>query len=210
MPRRRRRVLGGYVYHVLNRAAGRRRIFVTDNDYLAVESVLREAVERSGTRVLTYCVMPNHWHLLMWPREDDELSDFMRWFTHTHTQRYHQAHGTTGEGPIYQGRFKDFPVAEDEHFYALARYVERNALRANLVSKAELWRYGGLWHRHNATGAVPLAAWPCPEFPDWIDFVNAPQTKAELAEIRACLKSCVPYGNEAWRTTTILRLSGKR
>ena len=58
----------GYVYHVLNRANARKTIFEKDQDYEAFERVLAEAVERTKTRLLAYCLMPNHWHLVVWPQ----------------------------------------------------------------------------------------------------------------------------------------------
>ena len=132
MGRTHRAAQGGYVYHVLNRANARMRIFDDDPDYIAFEKVLAEAVERTETRLLAYCLMPNHWHLLVWPRKDGELSRFVGWLTLTHTQRWHAHRHSSGSGHVYQGRFKSFPVQEDEHFYTVARYVERNGLRANL------------------------------------------------------------------------------
>src|SRR5271154_2443491 len=90
-------------------------------------------VVRHHMRLLAYCLMPNHFHVLLWPREDGDLSQFMRWLTVTHTQRWHAHHRTTGTGHLYQGRFKSFPVQSDEHFLTVCRYDERNALRANLI-----------------------------------------------------------------------------
>ena len=110
-------------------------IFEKPEDYDAFERVLEEAVERTEMRLLAYCVMPNHWHLVVWPREDGELSRFTGWLTLTHTQRWHAHRHTTGSGHLYQGRFKSFPVQDDEHFLTVCRYVERNALRANLVER---------------------------------------------------------------------------
>ena len=130
MPKRLREASGGVIYHVLNRAVGRMKLFEKERDYLAFEKVLAETYERTAIRILAYCVMPNHWHLLLWPREDGELSEVMRWLTVTHTQRWHSHFHTAGTGPVYQGRFKSFPVQSDEHFLTVARYVERNALRA--------------------------------------------------------------------------------
>ena len=133
------------------------RIFDDEADYEAFERVLSEAVERTQTRLLAYCLMPNHWHLMVWPRKDGELSRFMGWLTLTHTQRWHAHRHSIGSGHVYQGRFKSFPVQEDEHFYTVARYVERNALRANLVRRAELWRWGSLfrWQRHRGRRQTP-------------------------------------------------------
>src|SRR3989304_486216 len=84
MGRPRRAAEGGYVYHVLNRANARMTIFEKDGDYEAFEIVLLEAVERTETRLLAYCLMPNHWHLVVWPRKDGELSRFVGWLTLTH------------------------------------------------------------------------------------------------------------------------------
>jgi putative transposase len=161
MPRRPRYASGGLVYHVLNRAAARTKIFNTEGDYSAFERLLQSALERTPTRLLAYCIMPNHWHLLLWPVAD-ELSEFMRWLTVTHTQRWHLAHGTSGTGPLYQGRFKSFPVEEDDHFYQVCRYVERNPLRANLVTRAELWRWSSLWQFTQQRCDVELHTWPLP------------------------------------------------
>lgn len=139
MPRRPRLAAAGLAYHVLNRRVGRLPLFEKPADYAAFEKVLQEAVERTRIRIAAYCLMSNHWHLLLWPRHDGELSDVLRWITVTHSQRWHAHRHTAGTGPIYQGRFKSFPVKTDEHFLTVARYVERNPLRARLVDRAEAW-----------------------------------------------------------------------
>jgi putative transposase len=140
MPRRLRHALGGYVYHVLNRAVGRATLFAKPTDYEAFVRVLSEALDWVDIRLLAYCVLPNHWHLVVWPERDGDLSEFMRWLTVTHTQRWHAKHHTQGTGPLYQGRFKSFPVAADEHCLRVLRYVERNPLRAGLARSASRWR----------------------------------------------------------------------
>ena len=133
MPRRPRNASGGLAYHVLNRRVGRLPLLEKSADYAAFEKILHEANKRTGIRIAAYCLMPNHWHLLLWPQRDGELSEVMRWVTVTHTQRWHAHRHTSGSGPVYQGRFKSFPVQTDEHFLTVARYVERNAVRAKLV-----------------------------------------------------------------------------
>jgi len=183
-------------------------IFGTEGDYEAFERVLTEAVERTDTRLLAYCVLPNHWHLVVWPREDGELSRFTGWLTLTHTQRWHAHRQNTGSGHVYQGRFKSFPVQEDDHFYTLCRYVERNALRANLVTRAEDWRWGSLhrWKQGTAQEKSLLAAWPQPRRGAWVKYVNAPQSEAELAAIRRSVQRGCPYGEESWRDRIVRRL----
>jgi len=199
---------GGFIYHAVNRANGRTRIFAKDEDYQAFERILAEAVERTGTRLLAYCLMPNHWHLVVWPREDGELSRFLGWLTLTHTQRYHANRHTAGTGHLYQGRFKSFPVEDDPHYYTVARYVERNALRAGLVERAEDWRWGSLhrWLRGTDEEKALLAPWPCVRRPNWVAHVNAALTAKELAAVRHCVQRGSPYGSEAWREKTSEKL----
>lgn len=209
MGRPHRAAEGGYVYHVLNRANAGMNIFKADGDYEAFEQVLLEAVERIETRLLSYCIMPNHWHLVVWPREDGELSRFVGWLTLTHTQRWHAHRRSTGSGHVYQGRFKSFPIQEDEHFYTVARYVERNALRADLVRRAELWRWCSLarWLRGSQEDKALLATWPLPRKPCWVDHVNEPLTNAELAAVRQSIERGRPFGGEKWSDRAVHRLS---
>lgn len=159
-------------------------------------------------RTLAYCVMPNHWHLVLWPRRRGELSQFMAWLTLTHTQRWHAWHGTTGTGPLYQGRFKSFPVQEDRHFLVVCRYVERNALRAGLVDRAEHWRWSSLQRRRSGGPSAEswLTAWPLSEPDDWLAFVNEPQTAAELEALRRCATRGQPFGERTWVEQIAARL----
>jgi putative transposase len=195
--------LGGYVYHVLNRRNGRGAVFHKDGDYDAFERILAEALDHvPGMRLLAYCVMPNHWHLVLWPRRDGELSDFGHWLTLTHTQRWHAHYHNVGTGHLYQGRFKSFPVAADEHFLQLCRYVERNALRAGLVSDAAEWRWCSLWRRQQGTeeALALLDDWPVERPAGWLDYVNEPQTEAELERLRRSVQRGQPLGAGPWMT----------
>jgi putative transposase len=210
MPRRARSIVGGYAYHVLNRANGRLRLFKKDADFAAFEEVLAEAFERVPLRILGYAVLGNHWHFVVWPRQrqDAQVTDFFRWLTHTHTQRWHAHHGTSGMGHVYQGRFKSFPIAADEHLLAVLRYVERNPLRAGLVERAEQWRWGSLYRRVYGTPEerAVLAESPVPLGRLWRDHVNKPQNDAELAAIRRCVARGRPFGGERWRSRAARRL----
>src|SRR5688572_19641200 len=207
MPRRLRFATGGYVYHVLNRAVGRATLFRKEADYAAFEKVLRQAPEFQPMRLLAYCLMPNHWHLVIWPRRDGELSDYVRWLTVTHTQRYHAHYHTGGTGPLYQGRFKSFPVQEGDHLRTLCRYVERNALRAGLVRKAEAWRWSSLCER-SADNMICIDPWPesRPERAVWLPYVNGVETEAELTALRQSVLRGSPYGEERWVERTAKRL----
>lgn len=208
MPRRPRIAPGGLIYHVLNRAVGRSTLFEKPADYQAFLRVLGEALVKHPTRLLAYCIMPNHWHLVLWPRRAGELTDFTRWLTHTHTMRWHAHYKTTGSGHLYQGRFKAFPIEEDQHLYAVLRYVERNALRARLVRRAENWRWGSLWLRQHGdpSDQALLHSWPLGVPADWCAIVNEPQTDAELEAIRRSLARGCPYGKDAWQKQTARKL----
>src|SRR3954471_21768914 len=122
MPRTARVAPGGLVYHVLNRSAGRFTLFRKDSDYEAFLRVLLDAHERHSLRLLGFCLMPNHWHFIAWPKDDGDLSAFFRWLAHTHAMRWRVSHRTVGYGPLYQGRFKSFPIQRDEHFLTACRY----------------------------------------------------------------------------------------
>jgi putative transposase len=152
--------------------------------------------------------MPNHWHFVLWPEGDDDLSNFCRWLSHTHSMRWHAHYHTSGTGHIYQGRFKSFAVEEDEHLYAVCRYVERNPLRANLVQRAEHWRWSSLWRRiHGDDQPCPfLCPWPLPMPDGWIDHVNAPQNEMELDALRRSVQRSCPFGSASWQQHMAARL----
>jgi putative transposase len=206
MPRRPRGPATDLVYHVLNRAVRRATLFETPSDYASFEQVLLQALRRMPLRVLAYCVMPNHWHLVVWPRFPGELSSFMHWLTCTHAQRWHAFHGTAGTGAVYQGRFKAIPVESDAHVLRVCRYVERNPVRAGLSSRAEDWRWSSLWRRCNFCDDIFFNQWPIKRPPDWTETVNQPQNETELEALRWAVRRGAPFGSDQWRkrTATIL------
>lgn len=187
------------VFHVINRGVGRRTIFLKDEDYAAFERVMAEAHQRVPIRILSYCLMPNHWHLALWPQSDNQVGDFLKWMTHTHTQRWHAHYHTSGTGHLYQGRFKSFPVQADIHLLLVLRYVERNALRANLVSRAQDWPWGSLWRREHGRGLAMLSPWPVERPADWTQFVNEPQSATELEALRRSVNRGRPFGDDNWQ-----------
>ncbi len=219
MLRKLRNFVWGEVYHVLNRASGRAEIFAEEADFVAFEKVLAEAVGRVPMRVLTYVIMPTHFHLVLWPKvgQGERVSEFMRWLTVTHTQRWHAHHHTSGTGHLYQGRFKAFVVQGGrtaEPWGAVrkvCRYVERNPLRARLVNRAEEWRWGGLWRRMEGTAEERgvLAEWPAGAYPGdgvWLKRVNAAQGASEEAALALSIKRGRPFGEAAWVSDAARRM----
>lgn len=200
MPRPLRAAAGGFVYHVLNRGNARRTIFQDEGDYRAFERILAEVQERMPMRILAWCLMPNHWHLVLWPDRDGTLSDFMRLVALTHTQRWHAHRTSAGTGHLYQGRFKSFVVQQDAHFLSVCRYVERNALSAGLVQRAENWRWSSLARLHGGgfDASPRIDPWPIPRPSDWIEQVNQQTTFKDIDALQSCLQRGTPYGAPQW------------
>ena len=196
------------MYHVLNRAVAGLPLFRKEADYQAFERIMIETHERHPLRILAWCLMRNHWHFVVWPQAEGEVTAHFRWLTHTHVMRWHVAHNTVGQGHLYQGRFKSFPIQEDEHFLTVCRYVERNALTAQVVERAENWRWGSLWVRHcrNHPLKALLSDWPirCPT--NWRALVNAVMTEKEVERIQTSITRNRPFGNEWWQLEQASRL----
>jgi putative transposase len=197
MPRPLRQFEPDVCYHVLNRGNNRQQIFFKDGDYEAFLSVLAVALSRFDVELLCWCLMPNHWHLVLRPRRRGNLSAFMRWLTHTHVLRHHE-HYRDQTGHLYQGRFKSFPVENDTYFLVLGRYVEANALRANLVDRAEDWKWSSLRQRLKRQKAPLLADWPVDRPAGWLEIVNENLSEDQTEMIQASITRNRPLGPSAW------------
>ncbi|MGO8689377.1 MAG: transposase [Thermoguttaceae bacterium] len=208
MPRHARVAPGGLVYHALNRAVAGLPLFRKEADYAAFERIMIEAHALHPTRILAWCLMRNHWHFVLWPREEGEVTAFLRWLAHTHAMRWHVAHGTVGRGHLYQGRFKSFPVQEDGHVLTVCRYVERNALSARVVRRAEDWRWGSLWARRSGPPVLQslLSDWPVERPAHWLRLVNQPLTEKEREALRTSVARGRPYGDDDWQQKQVKRL----
>jgi putative transposase len=208
MPRPKRADEANGVYHALNRGNARTKLFKKTADYKAFERILAEGLERYPCRILSYQLMSNHWHFVLQPTQDGGMSNFLRWVSLTHTQRYHAHYGTAGEGHVYQGRFKSFPIQDDDHYFVVSRYVERNALQARLVDRAEDWRWGSLhrWLCEHEPDPKLLSSWPLSRLPNWVRRVNEPLTETELAAVRWSVKRGSPFGDETWVESIARRL----
>jgi len=204
MARTARASVGGVCYHVLNRGNGRAEVFHKQEDYVAFLDLMEQARERLPMRLLAWCLVPNHFHLVLWPCGDGDLSRWMQWLLTSHVRRYHRHY--RGSGHVWQGRFKAFPIQEDEHLWTVLRYVERNALRANLVKRAEEWPWSSAAAVAGGKRARMLHPGPLPRSKDWLDGVNRPQSEAELAALQKCIGRGMPYGSESWQHATAERL----
>ena len=208
MPRVARQAPGGMVFHVLNRGVGRMVLFEKEGDYEAFEHVLEETLECRPMRLLAYCLMPNHWHMLLWPEADGHLAAFMHRLTITHVRHWQEHRKLVGTGHIYQGRYKSFPVQSDAHFLTVCRYVERNPLRAGLTKRAEQWRWGSLWRSKHGDAAARrmLSDWPVDRPRQWLAQLNRAETAEELEALRRSLQRGQPYGDSSWCARTAAKL----
>src|ERR1035437_1417058 len=209
MPRIGRTDVGGIVYHVINRANGRKSIFDNDRDYQTFEVILEEAVAKFDMRLLSYCIMPNHWHLVLYPKNDGDLAKFMGWLSNTHTRRWHLEKNTVGEGHLYQGRYKSFICQNDNHFITLVRYVEQNALKAHLVEKAENWKWSSVWRRENGNSEQNklLSVWPVDIPEDYLLNLNQIFMKSDEEDIEKSIIINTPFGEENWTADLVKRFS---
>ena len=197
MPRIARGLADGAVYHVLNRGNGGQRVFRGDSDYLCCEALLLRAKERYPLELLAYCLMPNHFHLVVRPIHGRDVSRFVQWLLTSHVRRHHRKNGTTGH--VWQGRFKSFLIQEDDHLLTVMRYVERNPVRAGLTDTAVQWPWSS--HAESIGERERQLTDPCPlDLPHtWSSFVNLPLTDAELQDVRKSVNRQAPYGVPEWQ-----------
>ena len=203
MPRIARGLVDGFSYHILNRGNGKQEIFHKDQDYEAFVGLMSEAKARYEVKIFAYCLMPNHFHMVVVPIHAEELSKWMQWLMTSHVRRYHRHYGTSGH--IWQGRFKSFVVQEDNHLLTVMRYVEGNSVRAGLVNSAKDWLWSS--HRKRIGKKLPLLIEPAPiNLPcNWDRYVNESLTGNELERLRQSVNRQSPYGTSMWR----LRISKK-
>lgn len=197
MPRIPRGLVDGFVYHVLNRGNGRQRVFHKSQDYKVFIDLMRDAKTRYSVKVLAFCLMPNHFHMILMPTRAEDLSRWMQWLMTCHVRRYHRDNGTSGH--VWQGRFKSFVIQRDEHLLTGLRYVEGNPVRAGLVNSAKDW----LWSSHSVlidnSSRLLLDEIPI-EIPRNRDrCVDEPLTKKELDRLRQSVNRQSPYGDTMWQ-----------
>ena len=185
---------------MINRGNARATVYHDAADYDAFSSLMKKACDRIPLRILAFCLMPNHFHLVLWPYKDGDLSRWMQWLLTSHVRRYHRIRGTSGR--VWQGRFKAFPIQEDRHLLTVMRYVERNPVRANLVTKASDWRWSSISGVGSRRWGELLTDSPVARPDDWEALVNTPMNDAETEALRRCARRNAPYGDCVWKENT--------
>ncbi len=210
MPIRCQTGTGGVTFHVINRGVRRLTLFQHDGDYLAWLRAFAEAQRRVPIDIFAYCLMPNHFHMVLRPREDGHLAEFMRLGTVTHSKRWHESRGSKGTGAVYQGRYRAFPIGSDRYFFNACRYVEANPLRAALVPRAEDWTWSSLSIRRKNCNALTLAEWPILQPGGWVNLVNESCRDSELEALRRSVRRSAPFGPDEWAKATATALGLER
>jgi putative transposase len=160
--------------HIVNRGNRRSLIFRSPEDYLGFIGALADAAERTVVRLVAFCLMPNHWHLVLWPYKGAEISAYMQILMNSHLRDLLARHDLAGLGHVYQGRYRHHRVHSEQHFLNVCRYVEANARRAELVDRAEAWPWSSLACCGPDTDINLLSPWPVRRPADWLDQVNVP------------------------------------
>ena len=204
MPRTARASVGSVCYHVINRGNAQVEVFHKDADYQAFVDIIGASCERLPMRVLAYCLMPNHFHLALWPRGDGDLSRWMQWLMTAHVRRYHRHYHSSGH--VWQGRFKAFPIQQDAHLLTVLRYIEQNPLRAELVERAEGWPWSSLWWWRRRGQPGFLHTGPVDRGRRWLAEVNRKFDESELQRLRRSVNRGAPVGSDLWTRRTAARL----
>jgi putative transposase len=190
---------GGFVFHAFNRSTQALPLFETPEDYLSFFGVLTEATGKTPMRFLAYCLMPNHWHLVLWPHRDGDLSQFLGWASGTHAARWRTCRRSVGRGAVYQSRFKAIPVQTEAYLLRVCRYVERNPVRAHLVERPDDWPWSSA---ARSPVGPPLAAgvdWPVARPANWSAYVAGEDSGPDLEGIRRSIASGTPIGDPQWQ-----------
>jgi putative transposase len=179
----------GTTFHVVNRATRGQLLFEDFGEYLSFLRLMAWALSRAPVDLFAYCLMPNHWHLLLRPATHRELSTFMYELSKEHALGLRRWRGDEGHGAVYQGRYRASPVDTDTYFYRAVRYVERNPVRAKLSERVDEW----LWSSASRIGTIQgilLTDWPLPRPSNWTEFVNHVEPQRDVDFIRMRTRRC--------------------
>lgn len=197
MPRIARALADNCCYHLINRGNGRQQVFHKDGDYGAFIDLMLQAREKYSVRILAWCLMPNHFHLLVQPVQADQLNKWMQWLMTSHVRRYHRHYGTSGH--VWQGRYKSFIVQDNDHLLTVARYIEANPVRAGISATAAQWPWSSHSARSAAINGMRPDTLPISLPDDWTAYVDTPLTGAEIEKLRNSVNRQTPFGKEDWR-----------
>lgn len=201
MPRIARTHLERGTFHVLNRGNHRQPLFRQDEDYAQFLELMAQAQTRFEVALWGYCLMGNHWHLVVEVEKMGELSRWMHWICNRHVRLVHRESRQLGGGHIYQGRYKSFPIQDEGYLYNVLRYVEANPLRAKLVMRAQDWPWSSLSPAPVKAGLVEISRpklLPWSRDESWQAEVNQPLALGTLQSLQQSVMRGAPQGDPDW------------
>jgi len=201
MPRHPRVSPDGFVQHVLNRGDHRDTIFHKPPDFRAFLAVIAESAHRIPMRILAYCIMRNHFHLVLWPYAGRDLPCFMQQVMNTHINRYLRHYPPSSPGHIYQGRYGNSLIETGPALLRVMRYVEANALSAGIVKRADHYKWSSASPHAGDPGRPTLADWPIARPVDWREYLNTPTAADEWKKLQRSARRGAPYGSDEWVQT---------
>jgi len=206
MPRAARSSAGGLCYHVLNRGNAGIEVFHDARDYAEFVELLQQGVDTRGIRLLAYCLLPDHFHMVLWPRKDGDLSHWMQWLSTSHVRRYHRQHQTCGH--IWGGRFRAFPVQPNENLLTVLRYIEQNPLRLKelKVRKPDRWPWSSVGKEVAGLERPKIEPGPMARGPNWLQSVQQALTAEELVLLRRSVLRGTPFGDPKWQQRIVAKL----
>jgi putative transposase len=197
MPRITRGLVSDCIYHILNRGNAKQNVFYKTHDYEAFIKLMREAKEKYIIKLFAYCLMPNHFHMLIMVIQPEEFIKYMHWLMTSHVRRYHSHYGTSGH--IWQGRYKSFIIQKDNHFLTVLKYILRNPVRAGLTKTPAEWQWSSYKSLINKSCAGFVDELPIDLSVDWRKYIDMPLTEDELAKLRNSVTRGAPYGEVSWQ-----------
>jgi putative transposase len=202
MPRAIRYSPGDSVHHVINRGNDRRCLFASPSDFAEFLDLIVWAKGCCPIRILAYCLMPNHWHMVLWPEEPKAMPSFLHRLCTTHSIRWRKSTGTVGEGHVYQHRYHAFLIESEAYYFRALTYVEANPVRAGLVSSAAEWSWSSLAERLGADRGI-LDPGPLKLPDNWSALVDQAMTPSELEDIHSKLRKHSPTASRRKRKHAI-------
>jgi len=190
MARKRRCILPGAYYHVCNRATEKRVLFQTPADFDLWVKTLREALEIFPLKIHAFCVMPNHWHMLASSPSGQTFTKAMQWLGATHAIRWRKRAGSVGKGAVYQSRYRCHRVKPNQVFWVVARYIERNPVRAGLTESPFSWDWSSAGQKNGLS--IPINEWPLAKPEKWEEFLRRGDNPVEEAKVREALTRGLP------------------